>query len=112
MSNRTDSSALLPARTGVRPNFCGIPHVQLDQLPLPKLIEDLAAASRSLPHVRFRESRMAGPETSALCVADEIAFGPSLAFIDDHEFCHLHPPPGGSIHLTLPHLVRERIVEL
>jgi phospholipase/carboxylesterase len=32
--------------------------------------------------------------------------GPGEAFIDDHEFCHIHPLPEGSLHMTLPPDVR------
>jgi hypothetical protein len=34
------------------------------------------------------------------------------AYIDQHEFCHLHPPPEGTIHLTLPQPVHRQVVEL
>jgi hypothetical protein len=113
MSDKSDLSGLPPPRSGARPSFRGtIPHVQLDQFATPELVSDLLEASKTLPHVSLRESRMAGPETFALCVLDSVAFGPPAAFIDDHEFCHLHPAPGGSIHLTLPRTLREKVVEL
>src|ERR1051326_6925463 len=65
---------------------------------------------RSLPHGRVRESRMASPGTSALYLPGEHALGPPEAFIDDYEFCHLHPLPEGTIHLTLPALLREEVI--
>jgi hypothetical protein len=55
---------------------------------------------------------MASPKSRALCLPDECAAGPPDAFIDDHEFCHLHPLPEGSIHLTLPKDLREWVVQL
>jgi hypothetical protein len=55
---------------------------------------------------------MASPRSSALYLADEFACGPPEAFIDGHEFCHLHPLPEGSIHLTLPFVLREEVVRL
>jgi hypothetical protein len=53
---------------------------------------------------------MAAPECQALSLPDEFAGGPPQAFIVDHEFCHLHPLPDSSIHLTLPRDVRERAI--
>jgi len=55
---------------------------------------------------------MASPGSTALYLADDFAFGPPEAFIDGHEFCHLHPLPGGSIHLTLPAILRGEVVRL
>jgi hypothetical protein len=53
---------------------------------------------------------MASPDCHALSLPDEFSAGPPGAFIVDHEFCHLHPLPDGSIHLTLPNDVRERAI--
>jgi len=55
---------------------------------------------------------MARPDTKALCLAPELAHGPSEAYIDSHEFCHLHPLPEGSLHLTLPAPYRDLVVQL
>ncbi len=55
---------------------------------------------------------MASPETVALALPDESAFGISEAFIDIPEFCHLHPAPQGGMHLTLPFAVRMLLTEL
>jgi hypothetical protein len=55
---------------------------------------------------------MASPDSRALYLADEIASGPPEAFIDENEFCHLHPLPVGSIHLTLPRILRDEVVRL
>jgi hypothetical protein len=41
-----------------------------------------------------------------------MARGPNEAFIDNPEFCHLHPLPQGSVHLTLPAPFRQLIVQL
>jgi hypothetical protein len=43
---------------------------------------------------------------------DAHAAGPPEAFIDGHEFCHLHPLPEASIHLTLPKILRDEVVRL
>ena len=75
-------------------------------------IESLAVSVMALPYVRTRESRMAGSDTIAMCVPDRFGLGPPEAFIDDHEFCHLPPPPGGSLHLTLPSVLMKQTIEL
>lgn len=75
-------------------------------------MEELLKRSLEIPHVRSRQSRMASPRSSALYLPDEFAGGPPEAFIDDHEFCHLHPLPEGCIHLTLPFILREEVVRL
>jgi len=75
-------------------------------------LEELVERSMEIPYVRSKQSRMASPSSHALYLPDEFAAGPPEAFIDDHEFCHLHPLPEGSIHLTLPRILREEIVRL
>jgi phospholipase/carboxylesterase len=51
---------------------------------------------------------MALPGARALYLPDGVAGGPPEAFIDHHEFCHLHPLPEGTIHLVLPLPVVDR----
>ena len=97
-----------PLRLGPRPQSCrALPHMQLDQWPPPTVADELFEKCLSFPHIRLKESRMAAPECHALSLPDEYAAGPSGAFIVDHEFCHLHPLPDGSIHLTLPREIRD-----
>lgn len=101
-----------PPRSGPRPQSCPtLPHVQLDQWPPPKIAEALLGRCLIFPYVRPKQSRMASPECYALSLPDEFSAGPPWAFIVDHEFCHLHPLPDSSIHLTLPKVVRERAIE-
>ena len=76
------------------------------------MTEMLIEMSLRLPAVRYRQSRMAAPDVRALYLPDAAAAGPADAFIDGHEFCHLHPPPEGGAHLTLPDAVRDRALEL
>ena len=100
-----------PPRSGPRPQSCPtLPHVQLDQWPPPKIAEALLGRCLIFPYVRPKQSRMASPECYALSLPDEFSAGPPWAFIVDHEFCHLHPLPDSSIHLTLPKNVRERAI--
>ncbi len=87
-----------------------MPYLQLDQWPPEAIVEELVSQCLDFPNVRARQSRMASPESRALSLPDAFAAGPANAFIDGHEFCHLHPPPDGSIHLTLPKDLRERAV--
>ena len=65
----------------------------------------------ALPGVSSRESRLANPAVNAIWIPDGLARGPRDAFIDGHEFCHLHPPPTGGIHLTLPESARQHVIE-
>jgi hypothetical protein len=107
------SSAFPPPRKGPRPSTQRVlPHTQIDQLPPAAIIERLVRESLSIPYVNYRESRMAAPETVALWIPDEVAGGPADAFIDDHEFCHIHAVPRGSLHLTLPQPYAEEVIRL
>ena len=102
-----------PPRWGPRPRTCpALPHIQLDQWPPEEIAAELIELSLSLPDVRSKQSRMASPNSRALCLPDRCAGGPASAFIDDHEFCHIHPLPEGSIHLTLPNPLRDRMMQL
>ena len=103
----------LSPRAGVRPRTRhGLPQVQFDQWPPPELILELVERSLKLPHVGDRQSRMAAQDTHALWLPDEYSLGPADAFIDDHEFCHIHPLPEGSIHLTLAEAFRKEVIRL
>ena len=101
----------LPERPGSVPRTTfELPHRQLDQWPPPGVVAELKRRIQGIPHVRVKESRMAPPDTMAFWIPDEFAAGPSDAFIDDHEFCHLHALPQCSIHLTLPTPIRQRSI--
>jgi len=102
-----------PARRGPRPQSClSLPYMQLDQWPPPGIAQELLGQCLALPHVRLRQSRMAAPECQALALPDDLCEGPPGAFIVDHEFCHLHPLPDSTIHLTLPRDIREGAIQL
>jgi hypothetical protein len=108
-----DLTRLLGAREGPRPSTRkGIPHAQLDQFPPPEIAAKLADRILSLPHAIVRESRLTASGCRAICLPGEFACGPQCAFIDDHEFCHIHPAPECHLHLTLPDKVREEIAQL
>jgi hypothetical protein len=87
-----------------------VPHRQLTEYSPKPIFESLASQVGGLPGVGERESRMGEAQTRAFWISDALANGPREAFIDDHEFCHLHE--GGFLHLSLPRDVRERVVRL
>ena len=96
LERSADVWSLLPARRGPRPKtLLALPHIQLDQWPPADVSGDLIERSLQLADVRSKQSRMASPKSRALCLPDRCASGPREAFIDDHEFCHLHPLPEG-----------------
>src|SRR5882724_5278931 len=83
---------LTQPRAGFRPRTpLGLPHIQLNQWPPAAVAEKLIEGSLRLDHVRSKQSRMASPNCRALWLPDRWAGGPRDAFIDGHEFCHLHP---------------------
>jgi hypothetical protein len=108
-----DVSFMPPPRGGPRPQTPPVlPHLQLDQWPPPEIVRTLIESSLGLQYVRSKQSRMAGPQTLALWLPDRYAAGPDDAFIDGHEFCHLHPVPHGSLHLTLANPLRDHAIRL
>jgi hypothetical protein len=101
------------AREGSRPRTSrSLPHIQLDQWPPEELILKLTNLSLQLEGVNAQESRMASVATKALYLPIGLARGPAEAFVDENEFCYLHPPPAGSIHLTLPNPQRQMAIDL
>lgn len=100
-------------RWGPRPKLPpALPYLQLDQWPPPALVAELLVRASALPDVLVRQSRMAAPDTVALALPDDCAFGLAEAFIDIPEFCHLHAVPQGGMHLTLPPALRVPVIEL
>jgi hypothetical protein len=104
---------LLSARLGPRPrSSVSLPFRQLDQFPPEKIQRRLIELSSEMPHVHARQSRVASPGCLALCINDGMAAGPLEAFLDGHEFCHLHALPEGCIHAILPPSTIEVVVAL
>ena len=105
--------AVLPARAGLAPKMpATIPHLQIDQLAPREMLDQLVRLGLQLAFVDVRQSRMASADSRALFLPDEAALGPVEAFIDAHEFCHIHPASESSIHLTLPAHGRDEVVRL
>ena len=113
LATLTRVTVLPPPREGSRPRIePRLPHLQADQFSPPHVLGSLIERCLAIPDVLSRESRMAAPGTCALALPDHAAGGPSEAFIDAHEFCHLHPGPEGSIHLTLPDILGAEVERL
>ncbi|MDT7883899.1 MAG: DUF5519 family protein [Thermoflexus sp.] len=102
----------LPARTGERPlTRRSMPHQQLTQNAPRALQEALFERAQALPGVRVAPSRISVPGARAFYLDPERARGPAEAFVFGYEFAHLHPPYDGSLHLSLPPELAERVVE-
>jgi hypothetical protein len=96
--------SVLGERGGDRPTtYPKIPHQQLDQISPMELQEELWRRMSGLDHVRTGPSVVSLPETRALHLEQEHAFGPGTAFMrDSTEFAHLHGLLDGSLHVSLP----------
>lgn len=79
------------------------PQEQLEQFPTDwQLIEELTLFAFSLPHVVEAHTQIAPPGSRALTLSPADASKNRNAFMVDYEFAHIHNPPIGSLHLTLP----------
>jgi phospholipase/carboxylesterase len=108
MNTFTDHIAKLPARKGAPPRMTPTnPQEQLEQFPEDwGVIEKLAAHAFSLARVVERPTHIAPPGSRALTFNSEDASHDRNAFMVDLEFAHIHNPPIGSMHLTLPAEIR------
>ena len=106
-----DLSLVPPLRQGEPPRTRkGLPHAQLDQWASPEIGAELIRRSLRLPYVKQQESRLASKDTLALYLPDAAAAGPPDAFMDAHEFCHLHPQPETAVHVMLPKKIRSQAI--
>ncbi len=88
------------------------PQEQLDQFPQDwSLVEALSAFAFALDGVAERPTRIAPPGSRALTLAPRDAAPDRHAFMVDLEFAHIHNPPIGSMHLTLPQALRDAAIE-
>ncbi|MEM8619742.1 MAG: luciferase family protein [Actinomycetota bacterium] len=93
----------LPRRRGPRPATTATnPHTQLDQTAPVDLQRRVADLMFSLSCVVETHSLISVPGARAAWLDDGCAAGPVDAFMIEREFCHLHPPSDGSLHLNLP----------
>lgn len=94
----------LPPRKGPRPSMTPAnPQEQLEQFPENwSLIERLSEFAFSLNDVQEMPTKIAPPGSRAMTLRPNLATTDRTAFMVDHEFAHIHNPPIGSLHLTLP----------
>jgi hypothetical protein len=103
----------LPVRQGPAPRMTlSNPQEQLNQFPSDwGLIEQLGVHAFALDRVVERPTQIAPPGSRALTLDDHDATDDRRAFMVDLEFAHIHNPPIGSMHLTLPQALRDAAVE-
>ncbi|MEM9290255.1 MAG: phospholipase [Acidobacteriota bacterium] len=102
----------IPKRRGPRPKTTPTnPHTQLDQNAPESLQRETAEFMFGLPCVRETASVISVPGARAMWLQDSCETGPSTAFMIGREFCHLHPPSDGSLHLNLPIEVAQIAIE-
>lgn len=87
------------------------PHQQLTQTADTRLADELVERARRLPGIRLDASCVSVPGARAFHLDDELASGPGAAFQCRTEFAHVHPAGDGSLHMTLPPLVRNEVLE-
>ena len=102
----------LPPRPGDQPSVTdGVPHIQLDQNSSDEMLAELAEWAFSLNGVVELPSQASLPGARALTVAPGLPVN-SEAIIVDREFAHIHPQPnGGSLHLRLPQVEAQEVVD-
>jgi Family of unknown function (DUF5519) len=107
-----DRIANLPARKGAPPRMTPTnPQEQLEQFPDEwRLVETLADYAFSLANVVERPTHIAPPGSRALTFNSDHASDDRDAFMVDLEFAHIHNPPVGSMHLTLPSDIRDAAI--
>lgn len=112
MNTFIDRIAKLPARLGPQPRMTPTnPQEQLEQFPEDwRVIEELSAFAFSLTRVVERPTHIAPPGSRALTFNHDDASQDRDAFMVDFEFAHIHNPPVGSMHLTLPQVIRDEAI--
>jgi hypothetical protein len=108
-----DAIEKLPARSGPAPQMTrGNPQEQLEQFPSEwSVIESLAQFAFALAKVKEAPTQIAPPGSRALTLSPADATHDREAFMVDLEFAHIHNPPIGSMHLTLPPALREAVAK-
>ncbi len=103
----------LPRRSGPAPRMTPAnPQEQLEQYPLDwSVVESLAQFAFELDGVVERPTQIAPPGSRALTLDEDHATPDRHAFMVDLEFAHIHNPPIGSMHLTLPEALRDAAIQ-
>lgn len=102
----------LPARKGPPPRMTATnPQEQLEQFPGDwRLVEALGDFAFALPGVEERPTQVAPDGSRALTLRPGLPAN-RAAFLVAREFAHVHNPPVGSMHMTLPSPYRELALE-
>ncbi len=101
---------LAKQRAGSRPRTTSInPHTQLDQNAPPDLQERVFDLARSLPGVATGPSAISVPGARAFCLP-ACTQASRDAFLVGREFAHIHPPRDGSLHMTLPPAIIDKVI--
>jgi len=87
------------------------PHQQLTQNAPKEFQDELVVRASLLPGVDVTESCISVPGARAFRLDSAMAAGPDDAFQCETEFAHIHPPGDGSLHMTLPHAVYDRMLD-
>ena len=100
---------ILPERKHARPvTFAGMPHAQIDVVPLPEIQTELFRLCFSLPNVTNRPTVISIPGARALWLDDDIPIVHPENIARGREFAHIHPD--GSLHASLsPERAREAV---
>lgn len=87
------------------------PHQQLDQNAPTVMQEALFQRAIELPGITVGRSLVSLPDARAFHLDPELAQGPRPAFQRGTEFAHIHADYDGSLHLTLPPDLYNRVLE-
>ena len=100
---------ILPERKHPRPfTSNGMPHAQIDVVPLPEIQTELFRLCFSLPNVTNRPTVISIPGARALWLDDNIPLAHPEYIARGREFAHIHPD--GSLHASLsPERAREAV---
>lgn len=91
----------IPRRSGPRPlTHKGMPHAQIDVLPVPDVNAELFRRVFALPGVTNRPTVISVPGARALWLDESLPLAHPEAIVAGREFAHIHPD--GSLHVSLP----------
>src|SRR5688572_29994572 len=105
------ATSLDTTRAGPRPRTTATnPHTQLDQNAPPALQERLFALTQGLAGVVVGPSHVSVPGARAFHLPG-CRHPAEAGFMIEREFAHLHPSSDGSLHMSLPPDIVQRVVD-
>jgi hypothetical protein len=109
--SESQPSFLVRRRAGTRPQTTPTnPHTQLTQNASTEMQERVFAFAGALPGVAVGPSEVSVPGARAFHLPN--SSNPAReAFMVAHEFAHIHPASDGSLHMTLPPDVVDKVIE-